>query len=384
MKRLFLLALLGIHLRVSAQIIDLPTDYSPVTINATANSTTLLAQSNGSLSSAYFLRLEGPEGVAASLDVIQGSKEVALRNLNSSKGWFSVAVARGRIARSISALPLATSNFTKNGASLCSQLSESDISSLARDFTAAYGGVWDRARICAWLQNELGNFPPSVGGSGEEEIPFGVDVGDIPRDGPIPDQPINGSDPFYGSGLIKYSESFGVIQKDACNPRINTYTLRVRVDTSGVDRASFPNGVPVRVQLFNKTYSGPKASSIKPESDGKFAPKPLILMSTLGFNETINVVQWGGGTPSRITKIPVDSFDRVFWQGQVLARAPIDGILSASSRKQPKRRAPRGRARRLRAAPASNEATFEISTPNQAYGVCFQLVRSRQKANGYP
>jgi len=234
---------------------------------------------------------------------------------------------------------------------------------------------------------------------------------DLPN--PVASTPTNPNDPFFSNQNYSSLSTRGLLNKDACSLASDKYLIRLTIDLSSVNRAALGSLITIKGRLFTDQYKGRTSASIKPESEGKFFPKPLVLMSSLGWNESISVRQWKNGVPTGRQEIPVDGSDRVFWQGLVLARAPIDKLLRAGSslarnfatseqlrRRRPtptransanKKRRPRrpsspspspspsnGRIR------AGQRATFELYTPDKSYGVCLSVKRSRQRVNGYP
>jgi hypothetical protein len=159
-----------------------------------------------------------------------------------------------------------------------------------------------------------------------------------------------------GFGVLK---TYGVLQKDACNSRKNRYFVRIRLNFSNVDTSALTDPVTISVKFLYEDHKGSKAATIKPVSDGKYAPKPLLLMSSVqSYNENVSMIEWRNGRPvSRLLKVN----DYVFYRGLSLTRTVIDAILRGGGRR-----------------------TFELTNGYNAYGVCFSLVRRRQNVNGYP
>jgi hypothetical protein len=105
-------------------------------------------------------------------------------------------------------------------------------------------------------------------------------------------------------------------------------------------------------------YGGSEAT-IKPVSDGMYAPEPLLLMNYLGLcGQRINIVKWKRGKP--VSRTAAKVFDLIQYRDFVLTRTPIGPYLTGG------------------------EASIELFDRNSGYGACFELERKRQRVNGYP
>ena len=71
----------------------------------------------------------------------------------------------------------------------------------------------------------------------------------------------------------------------------------------------------------------------------------------------LNLVKWKAGRPGQPSALKIE--DYIYYRGQRLARAVAAGILNGG------------------------KGTFEISSGKSVGTACFNLVRTRQKANGY-
>jgi hypothetical protein len=115
--------------------------------------------------------------------------------------------------------------------------------------------------------------------------------------------------------------------------------------------------------LQEKRYRGPMAASIKPRADGRFAPQPLLLMSsvsaTLGGKEAIFQFRFRGASQPQIKQVPIA--DYVPYKNLLLTRSPIEGLMKQGGR-----------------------ATFILVGEKASYSVCFEMARKRQVRNGYP
>lgn len=166
-------------------------------------------------------------------------------------------------------------------------------------------------------------------------------------------------DDTYGEyGTLQAS---GLIRKDTCNKKSLSYAVTIVVDLSAVDRSAYPDGITVQAAALASRFHGSKQASLKELGDGKF-PEPLLLMSSLGgyAGEAITMSQWRNERLIKVTSVKIE--DYVYHKGRVLTRSRLGKLI----------RSKRGA-----------KVTFEIFNSSAAYGVCFQLVARRQKANGY-
>lgn len=153
----------------------------------------------------------------------------------------------------------------------------------------------------------------------------------------------------------------GLVSKDSCDRTITRYQVDFVVDLSGIDRAAAGSSFTISGSIDARTNQASPAS-IKPVSDGKFAPKPLVLIQGVGYSyynsgETLRLVKWSKGRPGKGKTLKIE--DRVYYRGQSLARSVANGILTGG------------------------KGTFEISNGDKVGTACFSLVRARQRVNGY-
>ena len=117
--------------------------------------------------------------------------------------------------------------------------------------------------------------------------------------------------------------------------------------------------VTLAIRASDSDFNGDMAASIKPTSDGKFAPQPILLMSFLGSfcGQHLEISKWSSG---KITsKSSTESKDLIPYNGHLLTRTPLGRFLSGG------------------------KGTFELFNGRSSYSVCFELKRKRQKVNGY-
>ncbi len=163
-------------------------------------------------------------------------------------------------------------------------------------------------------------------------------------------------DPSSGGGVISFAYH---LQKDACLARTGgRYVSRIVLDLSAVPDDLFEKGFSLRVALREYPYAGAQVASIKPASDGKYRGEPILLMATMQYGgEYVNIIRRSNGKIRSRRRIPVVKY--VSHRGQALSLARLQGVLRGG------------------------KATFELSNGGSVYGVCFDLVRRRQFANGY-
>lgn len=157
---------------------------------------------------------------------------------------------------------------------------------------------------------------------------------------------------YKGSSLGAHAkELYGIFHKDACGSEEDEYELSITISSSGRPSLS----------VRSQDWHGGMQASIKPTSEGRFAPQPLILMNWLQSRcgQLINAVKWQDGRPSKVEYVPVGDF--IPYRDMRLARSPIGHLLNGG------------------------KGTFELISPLKGgYGVCFDFEKKRQVRNGYP
>jgi len=231
---------------------------------------------------------------------------------------------------------------------LCALLSPEQIQATLNQLKQFTGRDWTKEELCAYIKNpsEEGNVLPTApgGGSGNSGSPL------------LPTDP---TDEAFLSNLDNSSiDLAGVFRKDSCNSRVNKYLVRVTLDFSGVDNSKFPQGIAVRFRGLENVYKGKRAASIKPVSDGRFAPAPLLLMNSVAYDEDVKVIKWKKGKPKQVAAVDIE--DRVYYRGFVLSRSVASSILSGGY------------------------ASVDKVSDYQSYGACLNMTRTRQRVNGYP
>lgn len=159
-------------------------------------------------------------------------------------------------------------------------------------------------------------------------------------------------------GIVRF---FYQIHKDACrSDKEVKYLSRVVLNFAGVAQERLAEGVTVRIAMQEYHHAGSKVASIKPVAEGMYRGEPILLMGATQYGgEYVNVIRRGkNGRIQSKRRIPIVKY--VYHRGHTLSLARLRGILRGG------------------------KATFELSNGAAIYGVCFELVRRRQVANGYP
>jgi hypothetical protein len=134
----------------------------------------------------------------------------------------------------------------------------------------------------------------------------------------------------------------------------------MKVDLSRVNPSTLGSGVTLKATFRERRYTGSRAASIKPVSDGMFAPSPLLMMSSLYSREAITQSRWSrAGKLQRKTPVRIENY--VYYRGLSLTRSVVTNLLRQGGK-----------------------ATFDLSNGERAYSVCFKMQRIRQRVNGYP
>ncbi len=309
---------------------------------------TVYGTSKGNSSNPIKIGLYGPAGLklSASASKVEGSLRAALKQ---SKKFFPIkltskkqAMAKANECVTFSqgdVLSEEEPEFDPNSIvstsdPICELYSADDIAALAEALTQTYGGSWDAGRVCGYIVYVY------RGGNGEGEI--------VP---PTP-SPVKSAKASPGTVSGDY---VGLFEKNACSSETDTYIFRVKIKLP----QNLPSSGYLRIRVSETKHYGGKEATIKPISDGKFAPQPLLLMNYLGFcGQSIKITKWSGGKPVSSTDAKV--FDLIHYRDLILTRTPIGNYL------------------------VGGEATVQLFDQNSGYGACFTLERKRQRVNGYP
>lgn len=142
--------------------------------------------------------------------------------------------------------------------------------------------------------------------------------------------------------------------KDACvknDARKLNYIARFRIKVK--------KAATLTVGVTEETYEGKKGATIKPISEGKFAPNPLLLMEmTRQCGVSITESVWKNGRP-KLTSLKPE--DLIRYSKRIFVRVNMGGKLQGGGK-----------------------ASYDLSDTDTAYGVCFSRQAVRQYVNDYP
>jgi hypothetical protein len=303
----------------------------------------------GNISEAIDLYAEGPQGASVSVKAYTLGTKSEASALTDTKGWFVLPMTADGItsknsfsfarqtpaATPVATPPPPTTNLPTLPAGTnyadCTNLNAEQISSLRMIYQLTLGLDLTVAQLC-------GTTTPANGTGTESSFGNATNIG-------------------LDNQAIRVTS---ILSKDACAKAAKSkYLVAVEYTLSGVSADVVSRGVTLGVTASIRKHEGSKASTIKPVSDGKFAPNPLLLMSTLGSGarEKVRVLKWSKGKVKSAKELKIH--DYIFYRGLMLTRSVVGGVLKGG------------------------KGTFEISDGVKAYGVCFALKKSRQRANGY-
>ena len=246
---------------------------------------------------------------------------------------------------------------------VCDEIGQDVLAQMATQMSETFGGGWTAGNACAYVLSIAGDvwLDPEewCDNLSPEEIevlePFGLDCEEDCDDcePPLPAR----------SAAASYGRSFnhkGLFRKDSCNKKASKYLVLITLNFSDVefDGTSTDFDINVRINEFKRRKG--KESALKPKSEGRYSPRPIMMMNWLGgtCGNKIDIVKWRKLKPKKVTSLNVYSL--LAYKDMVLNLALVDSALS------------RGK------------GTAELYNGRDSYGVCFKLVRKRQNKNGYP
>lgn len=306
--------------------IEIPANYD-------SNSAVLYTVISGSITQAIELSLQAPPGVTLGADSrVIGRGETVAKLIDASTGWNSQRFmtnsgSESTTYRALSDGALIPLPGDGGGGGVspgeCGGLSEADIQRIIVE-AGASGITLTREIICQMFNAQGLTSAPAA--------------------------------------LSTYTSTGGrmILHKDTCATNSRSKQLvRLKLNTSRVDPALKAQGYTVSVAARPQTYRGKKAASLKPKSEGRFAPQPLFLMTSLNGwgKQKINIVEWSRGKIARIRT--TNTADFVYHAGKFLTRTPAGRFMSGK------------------------KATVELTNGQAMYSVCFTLTRRRQNVNGY-
>ncbi len=320
------------------------------------------ARTQGNISDHFSVRVTAPKGAKVFIRGLRGTRQFSgsLRDFRRSfpvrsetpadtrvRGGQCIEFSPGEIADDEQV------NKREVTHPVCDLFPPDSIGALASGLGQRFGGSWSAGETCGYIVDNY------LGGAGD------CDWENLsPECEELLNELFGGFPPVSEARARKSSrDSFrtlsGTFSRDACGSETEPYIFAVYVDLS---RASVDPSDRTTISYWGQSRrrSGGREASIKPVSDGKYAPRPLILMRSLGAcGQELNVVQWNAKKPTRIVKS--HPYDMLPYHGMILNRSPLGP-----------------------AELTGGMGTFELSNSYESYGVCFNLVAQRQRANGYP
>lgn len=161
---------------------------------------------------------------------------------------------------------------------------------------------------------------------------------------------------FTDEGITTKS-GLGFIQADACNRLVN-YTLELKLDLSHYARSSIPEENIIRLSSVLGIVPEHQQTLFKYPSEKSAALAVLLMKTSFGSSQIINVVDWSKGYPRNLKSYKVDKY--YYSSKGIFTRLyiPTSSLSGA-------------------------QVTLEHLTLGYSYGVCAKLARKRQQLEGY-
>jgi hypothetical protein len=358
MKYLIAAILVSVSIAQAQSSVSLSLDGRPTTVSVAAGATakrTFYSVIKGNSSAMVRLVLTAPAGtkVKASTIKITGTlaqalatkKEVtSLQVLTENQaGTFNATPCIDFSPGEGSAEPEASIPQPESSSPLCDLFPPDARAAIGEALTALYGGSWSDAQVCGYLVNNyFGGAEPC-----DPADPLCALLQSLEKSQPQAARSASATGTTYQSFTVRVSQ-------DACAPKSTRYLVKFELSIPAHDES-----VTITARATSNIFPGTKAASIKPISDGKYAPQPILLMSFLGnlCGQRLEISKWSG--QKRISKSAAEPRDLIPYNGRVLTRTPIGSLLTGG------------------------KGTFELFNGRTNYGVSFELRKRRQKVNGY-
>lgn len=322
---------------------------------------TLLGTSTGNLTSVLTLSVNAPSNAEMKLYARKIPKQKGAK----PGGWYGISYQTEQQAmeRRRECKPIGVSNdeepteqedrkpedFPSLDSPVCDLFSGEDKAAIEEQLETTFGGEWSPGNICAYLVAM--SYDPDLGGKDQWcalydwNLLLGLGIDCFP------------SSLFatYSGATFKRQTLTALLRRDSCGSSKDKYDVKVQFK---LPQSSSTYNITISGRLSKHTDG--REASIKPVSEGRFAPKPLILMSWLGTTcgNEITAVKWKNNKPGQVQSLPIYSF--LSYRNLILALATADKALKGG------------------------KGTFELHDGRSAYGVCLDMARRRQRVNGYP
>lgn len=242
---------------------------------------------------------------------------------------------------------------------LCEETGREYLEETARLYSLIYGGAWTAEHVCSYI---MANTPESEYGYDDflDYINYINSLKDTLETGESEGEGETGTELARLRLFSKSYRRYGVLSLDACSKRKTKYLVKVTLDLRGVNLEELADETTIGIELETQKYTGGMQSAIKPESEGRYSPRPIVMMNYMGSvcGNRIEAVRWSNGRI--VSRSPLEIYSLLSYTDYVLNLALVDSVI-----------------------PGPGSATFEYTDGSRTYGVCFKLKRSRQEKNGY-
>jgi hypothetical protein len=358
MKYLIAAILVSVSIVEAQSPAPLSLDGRPTTVSVAAGAATkrtFYSAIKGNSSAMVRLILTAPAGTTVKASTIKITGTLA-QALATKKGFTSLQVLTETQAATFNATPCidfspgegsaepeASIPQPESNSPLCDLFPPDARAAIGEALAALYGGSWSDAQVCGYLVNNyFGGAEPC-----DPADPICTLLQSLEQSQPQAAKFSPTVETTYQSFTVRVSQ-------DACAPKSTRYLIKFALSIPALDES-----VTITARATSSIFSGTKAASIKPISDGKYAPQPILLMSFLGnfCGQRVEISKWSG--QKRLSKSATEPRDLIPYNGRVLTRTPIGSFLTGG------------------------RGTFELFNGRINYGVCFDLRKRRQKVNGY-
>lgn len=289
--------------------------------------------SRGNVSNSIYFEVSGPDGLTATVESALLRLTIP-RVLENQKLWYPV-----RLSKRL--------NLAGN---------------------ARQGTVIDRSSVaqrCPWLTDEVYNqvlalyIAMGLNPSKEEICDMYSEI-DNGGGGGSGGGSSGGGQSYQGS--LSSASAYGLLLKNTCGGKKSRYLVRMKVDLSAVNQDVLRAGSQVVVSAKQAPYRGSTATLLKPESEGRFSPSPIVLMASVGSygasKERMTLWRWKRNKMVQMKKLRKGGY--VSYRGDSYVNSVVSNVL------------------------VGGKGTFVLSNGTSAYSVCLKLERRRQTLNRFP
>ena len=168
---------------------------------------------------------------------------------------------------------------------ICDSFSTEEMQNLIDTFHEVYGGTWSVGNMCAYILSTIAD--PT--GPNKDQLCDMYDHDELALLGVICPDPL-----FAMLGRSASIETppdimrhfFGLFRKDSCAPvKKSRYLVMISINLSKMDLSLYPDGLTVEVSVKENKLKKGKEAALKPKSDGRYSPRPIIMMNYLNDNQ---------------------------------------------------------------------------------------------------